>query len=87
MYFPVFVLLAWITDRRLLFFMCRRKRRCTDERQDIVGEMEGDQEIEGVDGIMADKLCLGESCSVTVAAHAGKRVDQRKEEASGTTAK
>lgn len=85
MYFPVFVLSAWITDRQPLSFMRPCKHGCTDEGHGIVGEMEGNQEIEGVDGIMADELHLGESFGGTVAAHTGKGVDQSTEEASGIT--
>lgn len=87
MYFPVFVLSAWITHRRPLSFTHLCQRRRTDERHGIVREMEGDQEMEGIDGITADELRLGESCTGTVAAHTGKRVEQSKEEASGTTPK
>ncbi|XP_077578726.1 sodium/calcium exchanger 2-like [Stigmatopora nigra] len=42
LYFPVCVLLAWIADRRLLFYKYMGKRYRADKRHGIVVEMEGD---------------------------------------------
>uniref|UniRef100_H3CKN4 Solute carrier family 8 member 2a n=1 Tax=Tetraodon nigroviridis TaxID=99883 RepID=H3CKN4_TETNG len=77
-YFP-FVLLAWLTDRRLLSFTRLRRRR-NAERHGIVGEMEGDLEMEGVDGVGADELRVGGSPGGMLAAHTGQQVDQSREE-------
>lgn len=42
LYFPVCVFLAWIADRRLLFYKYMGKRYRADKRHGIVVEMEGD---------------------------------------------
>ncbi|XP_054651323.1 sodium/calcium exchanger 2b [Dunckerocampus dactyliophorus] len=42
LYFPVCVLLAWVADRRLLFYKYMGKRYRADKRHGIVVEMEGD---------------------------------------------
>ncbi|MEQ2172838.1 hypothetical protein GOODEAATRI_025461 [Goodea atripinnis] len=42
LFFPVCVLLAWIADRRLLFYKYMGKRYRADKRHGIVVEMEGD---------------------------------------------
>uniref|UniRef100_A0A8C5HLS4 Sodium/calcium exchanger 2-like n=1 Tax=Gouania willdenowi TaxID=441366 RepID=A0A8C5HLS4_GOUWI len=42
LYFPVCVLLAWIADRRLLFYKYMGKRYRADKRRGIVVETEGD---------------------------------------------
>ncbi|XP_061574820.1 sodium/calcium exchanger 2-like [Cololabis saira] len=42
LFFPVCVLLAWIADRRLLFYKYMRKRYRADKRHGIVVETEGD---------------------------------------------
>ncbi|KAF7642638.1 hypothetical protein LDENG_00254020, partial [Lucifuga dentata] len=42
LYFPVCVLLAWIADRRLLFYKYMGKRYRADKRHGIVVETEGD---------------------------------------------
>ncbi|XP_056138890.1 sodium/calcium exchanger 2b [Lampris incognitus] len=42
MYFPVCVILAWIADRRLLFYKYMGKRYRADKRHGIVVETEGD---------------------------------------------
>ncbi|XP_019748272.1 sodium/calcium exchanger 2b [Hippocampus comes] len=42
LYFPVCVILAWIADRRLLFYKYMGKRYRADKRHGIVVEMEGD---------------------------------------------
>uniref|UniRef100_A0A3Q2Q9L7 Solute carrier family 8 member 2a n=1 Tax=Fundulus heteroclitus TaxID=8078 RepID=A0A3Q2Q9L7_FUNHE len=52
LYFPVCVLLAWIADRRLLFYKYMHKRYRADRRHGIVVEMEGDLSPKGIDVIM-----------------------------------
>ena len=42
LFFPVCVLLAWIADRRLLFYKYMGKRYRADKRHGIVVETEGD---------------------------------------------
>ncbi|XP_061684003.1 sodium/calcium exchanger 2b isoform X3 [Syngnathoides biaculeatus] len=42
LFFPVCVILAWIADRRLLFYKYMGKRYRADKRHGIVVEMEGD---------------------------------------------
>ncbi|XP_047463032.1 sodium/calcium exchanger 2a [Mugil cephalus] len=85
LYFPVCVILAWIADRRLLFYKYMHKRYRADKRHGIVVEMEGDLEPKGVDVIMDGKLsdgasCPGNSSSVTVSVQTGNELDQNKEE-------
>ncbi|KAM8835959.1 sodium/calcium exchanger 2a isoform 1-T1 [Synchiropus picturatus] len=85
LYFPVCVLLAWIADRRLLFYKYMHKDYRADKRHGIVVEMEGDTEPKGidvvVDGKMADGApCAGNSSSVTVSVQTGHELDQNKDE-------
>ncbi|KAL3971463.1 hypothetical protein ACER0C_026982 [Sarotherodon galilaeus] len=56
LYFPVCVILAWIADRRLLFYKYMHKRYRADKRHGIVVEMEGDLAPKGIDVIMDGKL-------------------------------
>ncbi|XP_070772808.1 sodium/calcium exchanger 2a isoform X3 [Enoplosus armatus] len=85
LYFPVCVILAWIADRRLLFYKYMHKRYRADKRHGIVVEMEGDLEPKGIDVIMDGKLsdgssCPGNSSSVTVSVQTGNELDQNKDE-------
>ncbi|XP_034463279.1 sodium/calcium exchanger 2a isoform X1 [Hippoglossus hippoglossus] len=85
LYFPVCVVLAWIADRRLLFYKYMHKRYRADKRHGIVVEMEGDLEPKGIDMIMDGKLsdrsaCPGNSSSVTVSVQTGNELDQSQEE-------
>ncbi|KAK5858958.1 hypothetical protein PBY51_003060 [Eleginops maclovinus] len=85
LYFPVCVVLAWIADRRLLFYKYMHKRYRADKRHGIVVEMEGDLEPKGIDMIMDGKLsdgasCAGNSSSVTVSVQTGNELDQNKDE-------
>ncbi|KAK2828883.1 hypothetical protein Q5P01_019917 [Channa striata] len=83
LYFPVCVILAWIADRRLLFYKYMHKRYRADKRHGIVVEMEGDLGPNGTDVIMDGKLSDGSSCpgnsSVMVSVQTGKELDQNKE--------
>ncbi|XP_051257469.1 sodium/calcium exchanger 2a isoform X1 [Dicentrarchus labrax] len=85
LYFPVCVILAWIADRRLLFYKYMHKRYRADKRHGIVVEMEGDLAPKGIDVIMDGKLsdgssCPGNSSGVTVSVQTGNELDQNKDE-------
>ncbi|XP_062288727.1 sodium/calcium exchanger 2a isoform X1 [Scomber scombrus] len=85
LYFPVCVILAWIADRRLLFYKYMHKRYRADKRHGIVVEMEGDLTPKGTDVIMDGKFSDGSSCpanssSVTVSVQTGNELDQNKDE-------
>ncbi|KAK5888160.1 hypothetical protein CesoFtcFv8_016688 [Champsocephalus esox] len=83
LYFPVCVVLAWIADRRLLFYKYMHKRYRADKRHGIVVEMEGDLEPKGIDMIMDGKLSDGASCagnSSSVSVQTGNELDQNKDE-------
>lgn len=82
LYFPVCVLLAWIADRRLLFYKYMHKRYRADKRHGIVVEIEGDPAPKGIDVIMDGKLPdgPGNSSSVTVSVQTGNDLEQNKDE-------
>ncbi|XP_075876066.1 sodium/calcium exchanger 2-like isoform X2 [Nelusetta ayraudi] len=85
LYFPVCVILAWIADRRLLFYKYMHKRYRADKRHGIVVEMEGDLAPNGIDVIMDGKMadsmsCPGNPSSVTVSVQTGNELDQSKDE-------
>lgn len=76
LYFPVCVILAWVADRRMLFYKYMHKRYRADKRHGIVVEMEGDLAPKGIDVIMDGKLsdaaaCPGTPSSVTVSVQTG----------------
>uniref|UniRef100_M4AU41 Solute carrier family 8 member 2a n=1 Tax=Xiphophorus maculatus TaxID=8083 RepID=M4AU41_XIPMA len=86
LYFPICVMLAWIADRRLLFYKYMHKRYRADKRHGIVVEMEGDDSPPRIDVIMDRKLSdgspdPGNSSSVTVSVQTGSELDQNKDEA------
>ncbi|XP_038148122.1 sodium/calcium exchanger 2-like isoform X2 [Cyprinodon tularosa] len=85
LYFPICVLLAWIADRRLLFYKYMHRRYRADKRHGIIVEMEGDISAKGNDVIMDGKLSDGNlgpanSASVTVSVQTGSDLDQSKDE-------
>ncbi|XP_036391953.1 sodium/calcium exchanger 2b [Megalops cyprinoides] len=55
-YFPVCVILAWIADRRLLFYKYMYKRYRADKRRGIVVETEGEMTPKGMEMIMDGKF-------------------------------
>ncbi|XP_026082778.1 sodium/calcium exchanger 2-like isoform X2 [Carassius auratus] len=57
-YFPVCVILAWIADRRLLFYKYMSKRYRADKRTGVVVETEGDMTPKGMDMMMDGKFPL-----------------------------
>lgn len=81
-YFPVCVILAYIADRRLLFYKYMHKRYRADKRHGIVVEMEGDLENKGIDGVLDGKFVDGaaNSSCVTVSVQTGSELDQSKDE-------
>lgn len=56
MFFPICVLMAWIADRRLLFYKYLHRRYRADKRHGIIVETEGDLAPNGIDIIMEGKL-------------------------------
>ncbi|XP_076137549.1 sodium/calcium exchanger 2b isoform X3 [Alosa pseudoharengus] len=54
LYFPVCVILAWIADRRLLFYKYMSKRYRADKRHGIVVETEGEMTPKGMEGMIMD---------------------------------
>ncbi|XP_036379881.1 sodium/calcium exchanger 2a isoform X2 [Megalops cyprinoides] len=56
LYFPVCVILAWIADRRLLFYKYMHKRYRADKRRGIVVETEGELTPKGIDMMMDGKF-------------------------------
>ncbi|KAJ8280728.1 hypothetical protein GJAV_G00058240 [Gymnothorax javanicus] len=59
LYFPVCVILAWIADRRLLFYKYMYKRYRADKRRGIVVETEGEMTPKDVEMIMDGKFPTG----------------------------
>ncbi|XP_026082627.1 sodium/calcium exchanger 2-like [Carassius auratus] len=57
-YFPVCVILAWIADRRLLFYKYMSKRYRADKRTGVVVETEGDMTPKGMEMTMDGKFPL-----------------------------
>ncbi|XP_067085413.1 sodium/calcium exchanger 2a isoform X4 [Osmerus mordax] len=85
LYFPVCVILAWIADRRLLFYKYMHKRYRADKRHGIIVETEGDLAPKGLDVIMEGKFSDGgsspvNSSSVTVSVQTGRELEQNREE-------
>ncbi|XP_060744250.1 sodium/calcium exchanger 2-like isoform X2 [Tachysurus vachellii] len=63
-FFPVCVILAWIADRRLLFYKYMSKRYRADKRTGVVVETEGDMSPKGGDMIMRGKFPSSASAGV-----------------------
>ena len=85
LYFPVYVVLAWIADRRLLFYKYMNKRYRADKRHGIVVQMEGDAEPNGIDVVMDGKFPdggagAGNCSSVSVSVQAAGEEDANREE-------
>ncbi|XP_029029858.1 sodium/calcium exchanger 2a isoform X2 [Betta splendens] len=77
LYFPVCVILAWIADRRLLFYKYMHKRYRADKRHGIVVEMEGDVIM---DGKLSDGSLCPENCSsVAVSVQTGNEPNQNND--------
>ncbi|KAK2911934.1 hypothetical protein Q8A67_004067 [Cirrhinus molitorella] len=76
-FFPVCVLMAWIADRRLLFYKYLHKRYRADKRHGIIVEMEGELAPRGIDAIMGEKY---QNSTTTVNMDKPKEPEQDREE-------
>ncbi|XP_066559918.1 sodium/calcium exchanger 2-like [Amia ocellicauda] len=56
LFFPVCVLLAWVADKRLLFYKYMHKRYRADKRRGIIVETEGELTPKGIEMIMDGKF-------------------------------
>ncbi|XP_070762699.1 sodium/calcium exchanger 2b isoform X8 [Enoplosus armatus] len=82
LYFPVCVILAWIADRRLLFYKYMGKRYRADKRHGIVVETEGDLTPNkgGMEMIIDGKGNLPNSNSAMVNMESSKELDESRKE-------
>ncbi|XP_058269345.1 sodium/calcium exchanger 2b isoform X2 [Hemibagrus wyckioides] len=67
--FPVCVILAWIADRRLLFYKYMSKRYRADKRTGVVVETEGEVSPKGGDMIMRGKFPSSASAGIITLEH------------------
>uniref|UniRef100_A0AAR2KCA6 Calx-beta domain-containing protein n=1 Tax=Pygocentrus nattereri TaxID=42514 RepID=A0AAR2KCA6_PYGNA len=80
-YFPVCVILAWIADRRLLFYKYMSKRYRADKRTGVVVETEGEMTPKGTDMIMDGAMAmLLNSNSATINMESAKELDESRKE-------
>lgn len=79
-FFPVCVLMAWIADRRLLFYKYLHKRYRADKRHGIIVEMEGDLAPRGIDAIMGEKY---QNNTTSINIEKTKEPEQEREEVRG----
>lgn len=79
-FFPVCVLMAWIADRRLLFYKYLHKRYRADKRHGIIVEMEGELAPRGIDAIMGEKY---QNNTTSVNIEKTKEPEQEREEVRG----
>uniref|UniRef100_A0A3Q2W9X6 Solute carrier family 8 member 2b n=1 Tax=Haplochromis burtoni TaxID=8153 RepID=A0A3Q2W9X6_HAPBU len=82
LFFPVCVILAWIADRRLLFYKYMGKRYRADKRHGIVVETEGDLTPNkgGMEMIIDGGANLPHSTSATVNVESSKELDESRKE-------
>ncbi|TRY57345.1 hypothetical protein DNTS_024938 [Danionella cerebrum] len=76
-FFPVCVMMAWIADRRLLFYKYLHKRYRADKRHGIIVEMEGELATRGIDAIMGEKY---QNSTTSVGIEKSKEPEQDREE-------
>uniref|UniRef100_A0A671KL96 Solute carrier family 8 member 2a n=1 Tax=Sinocyclocheilus anshuiensis TaxID=1608454 RepID=A0A671KL96_9TELE len=76
-FFPVCVLMAWIADRRLLFYKYLHKRYRADKRHGIIVEMEGELAPRGIDAIIGEKY---QNRTTSVNMEKTKEAEQDREE-------
>ncbi len=69
--------MAWIADRRLLFYKYLHKRYRADKRHGIIVEMEGEQAPRGIDAIMGEKY---QNSTTIVNMEKTKEAEQDREE-------
>lgn len=74
--------MAWIADRRLLFYKYLTKRYRADKRHGIIVEMEGDLAPRGIDAIMGEKY---QNSSTSINVEKNKEPEQDREEVRGKT--
>ncbi|KAF7699774.1 sodium/calcium exchanger 2b isoform X1 [Silurus meridionalis] len=67
--FPVCVILAWIADRRLLFYKYMSKRYRADKRTGVVVETEGEMSPKGGDMIVRGKFPPSASAGIITLEH------------------
>ncbi|KAM9468795.1 sodium/calcium exchanger 2b isoform 2-T2 [Clarias gariepinus] len=67
--FPVCVILAWIADRRLLFYKYMSKRYRADKRTGVVVETEGEMSPKGGDMILRGKFPASASAGMITLEH------------------
>ncbi|XP_065123131.1 sodium/calcium exchanger 2a isoform X2 [Paramisgurnus dabryanus] len=76
-FFPLCVLMAWIADRRLLFYKYLNKRYRVDKRHGIIVEMEGELAPRAIDAIMGAKY---QNSSTSINVDTNKEPEQDREE-------
>ncbi len=69
--------MAWIADRRLLFYKYLHKRYRADKRHGIIVEMEGELAPRGIDAIMGEKH---QNSTTSVNMEKTKEAEQDREE-------
>ncbi len=69
--------MAWIADRRLLFYKYLHKRYRADKRHGIIVEMEGELAPRGIDAIMEEKY---QNSTTSVNMEKTKEAEQDREE-------
>ncbi|XP_041090432.1 sodium/calcium exchanger 2-like [Polyodon spathula] len=79
-FFPVCVLLAWVADRRLLFYKYTEKRYRADQRRGLVVETEGGASPKGVEMMMMMDGKLGAAGEGVEGARGGGAGSQELEE-------
>ncbi|XP_006025238.1 PREDICTED: sodium/calcium exchanger 3 isoform X1 [Gavialis gangeticus] len=76
-FFPLCVLLAWVADRRLLFYKYMHKRYRTDKHRGIIIESEGDH-TKGIE--MDGKMMNSHFLDGNLVTMEGKEVDESRKE-------
>lgn len=69
--------MAWIADRRLLFYKYLHKRYRADKRHGIIVEMEGELAPRGIDAIMGERY---QNSTTSVNMEKTKEPEQDREE-------
>lgn len=80
LFFPVCVLMAWIADRRLLFYKYLHRRYRADKRHGIIVETDGDLAPNGIDVIMEGKFHGNANGGTSNGTETGKGPEQDREE-------
>lgn len=72
--------MAWIADRRLLFYKYLNKRYRVDKRHGIIVEMEGELTPRAIDAIMGGKY---QNSTTSINVDTNKEPEQEREEVRG----